>query len=285
VAKPAKGLGKGLGAFFDGVEVKADDTIIDISLKELRPNPYQPRKEFDQDAIEDLKDSILQHGIIQPIIVKKSIRGYEIIAGERRFRASKEANLETIPAVVRDYNEEKMREIALVENLQRENLNAVEEAEAYHSLLDVYGLTQEELSKRVGKSRSHIANYLRLLHLPAAVRAMIANDTLTMGHGKVLSGLKKREKIILVAEKIIKEKLNVRQLEQLVQQINENVPRETKKKKPEKKDLFLKEKENVLSEHFGTMVNITKKKKKGKVEIEFYSEEDLQRIIDILEGR
>jgi ParB family transcriptional regulator, chromosome partitioning protein len=279
----SRGLGKGLGAFFADADIKEDDKVIEVSLSELRPNPYQPRKQFDQEAIQELKESILQHGIIQPLIVRKSIRGYEIVAGERRFRASKEANLQVVPVVVKDFTEDEMREIALIENLQRENLNAIEEAEAYQAIMDASGVTQEELAKRLGKSRPYIANHLRLINLPAAVKALLSDKTLSMGHGRALLGLKDRKKIVPVTEKVIKESLNVRQLEELVKKINDNVSRETKKKTKEDKSIFIKETENYLREQFGTPVLISKKKKKGKIEIEFYSEDDLERIIELLQ--
>ncbi|OZM56573.1 chromosome partitioning protein ParB [Lottiidibacillus patelloidae] len=279
----SRGLGKGLGAFFADADIKDDDKVIEVSLSELRPNPYQPRKQFDQEAIQELKESILQHGIIQPLIVRKSIRGYEIVAGERRFRASKEAGLQTVPVVIKEFTEDEMREIALIENLQRENLNAIEEAEAYQAIMDASGLTQEELAKRLGKSRPYIANHLRLINLPAAVKALLSDKTLSMGHGRALLGLKDRKKIVPVTEKAIKERLNVRQLEELVKKINENVSRETKKKTKEDKSIFIKETESYLREQFGTPVLISKSKKKGKIEIEFYSEDDLERIIELLQ--
>jgi ParB family transcriptional regulator, chromosome partitioning protein len=278
----SRGLGKGLGAFFAEAEIKEDDTVVEVSLSELRPNPYQPRKQFDQEAILELKESILQHGIIQPLIVRKSIKGYEIVAGERRYRASKEANLESVPAVVKDFTEDEMREIALIENLQRENLNAMEEAEAYQSIMEASGYTQEELAKRLGKSRPYIANHLRLMNLPVAVKTLLSDRTLSMGHGRALLGLKDRNKIVPVTEKAIKEQLNVRQLEELVKKVNENVSRETKKTKKENKSVFLRESESVLREQLGTPVLISKGKKKGKIEIEFYSEDDLERIIELL---
>jgi ParB family transcriptional regulator, chromosome partitioning protein len=281
----AKGLGKGLGAFFADAEISEDDTIVEVKLSELRPNPYQPRKQFDVEAIEELKESIAIHGIIQPLIVRKSIRGYEIVAGERRFRASKEAGLETVPAVVKSLTENQMREIALIENLQRENLNAIEEAEAYQSIMDAINVTQEELAKRLGKSRPYIANHLRLLHLPASIQSLLSDKTLSMGHGRALLGLSDKKKIVPVAEKVIKDRLNVRQLEDLVKQINDNVSRETKNKKKEQKSVFIKNTESHLREHFGTPVLITKKKKKGKIEIEFYSDDDLERILELLQNR
>ena len=162
----AKGLGKGINALFTGLDVSKEDTVQEISVKELRPNPYQPRKVFTEQGIEELKQSIMQHGILQPIIVKKSIKGYEIVVGERRYRAAVEAGLKKVPAVVRDFTNQQMMELAVLENLQREDLTPIEEGIAYQSLLDKLDLTQEELAKRLGKSRPHITNHIRLLSLP-----------------------------------------------------------------------------------------------------------------------
>jgi ParB family transcriptional regulator, chromosome partitioning protein len=278
----AKGLGKGINALFANVNVENEDAVQELRLKELRPNPYQPRKIFQQEAIEELKESILQHGILQPIIVRKSIKGYEIVVGERRYRAAKEAKLEKVPVVVRELDEQQMMELAVLENLQREDLTPIEEANAYQTLMDRLNLTQEQLAKRLGKSRPHIANHLRLLALPKQIQDLISNGDISMGHGRALLGLKKKDKLQTLVEEVIRNGLNVRQLEKLVQQINENVSRETKKPKAEK-NIFIREQENVLRDKFGTTVTIIQKKKKGKIEIEFFSEEDLQRIIELLD--
>lgn len=277
----AKGLGKGINAFFPPeLEEKGDDVIQEVPVSECRPNPYQPRKTFHADAIEKLKDSILEYGIIQPLIVRKSIKGYEIVVGERRFRAAKEAELETLPAVVKDLTDDKMMEVALLENLQREDLTAIEEAHAYKNLMDELGITQDELSKRLGKSRSHIANIVRLLSLPEQVTAHINNGELSMGHGRALLGVKDKDKIIPLVDRIRRENLNVRQVEQIIIEMNE---KPKKKKEKPKKDIFLQERESVLQERLGTAVSINKGKRKGKIEIEFYSNEDLERIMDSLE--
>lgn len=278
----AKGLGKGINALFANVDVSNDETVKEVKLKELRPNPYQPRKVFQSEAIEELKVSIIEHGILQPIIVRKSIKGYEIVAGERRFRAAKEAKLDMVPVVVRELTEQQMMEFAVLENLQREDLTPIEEANAYQMLIEKLHLTQEELSKRLGKSRPHIANHLRLLALPEKVQDLITAGKLSMGHGRTLLGLKNKDKYQAVVEKIIKDGLNVRQLEKLVQQLNEDVPRETKKVK-EEKNVFIRETENVLREKLGTTVLIKRTKKKGKIEIEFFSDEDLERILAVLD--
>lgn len=277
----ARGLGKGINALFQNMELGKEEVVQEIKISELRPNPYQPRKTFEPSTIEELKESILQHGILQPLIVRKSIKGFEIVVGERRFRAAKEAKLKTVPAVVKNLTDEQMMEIALLENLQREDLTPIEEAKAYQTLLDHLNITQEELAKRLGKSRPHIANHLRLLTLPPFVQSLISEGKLSMGHGRTLLGLKKKEKMENLVNKILKEHLNVRQVEQLVQQLNEKVPRETKKTM-EKKDAFIREHESFLREKFGTSVKIKQQKKKGKIEIEFFSREDLERILELL---
>ncbi|MEK5326073.1 ParB/RepB/Spo0J family partition protein [Aeribacillus sp. FSL M8-0254] len=278
----ARGLGKGINALFSNLELNKEEVVQDIKIGDLRPNPYQPRKTFDPGSIEELKQSILQHGILQPLIVRKSIKGYEIVVGERRYRAAKEAKLKTVPAVVKELTDEQMMEIALLENLQREDLTPIEEAKAYQSLLEHLNITQEELAKRLGKSRPHIANHLRLLSLPPFVQTLISEGKLSMGHGRTLLGIKKKEKLEYLVNKILKENLNVRQVEQLVQQMNESVSRETKKK-IEKKDAFIREQESFLREKFGTSVSIKQQKKKGKIEIEFFSKEDLVRILELLD--
>lgn len=277
----AKGLGKGINALFANVEIKNDETVREIDLKDITPNPYQPRKVFSEEAIDELKQSIIEHGVLQPIIVRKNIKGYEIVVGERRYRASKRAKLKTIPAVVKEFTDQQMMELAVLENLQREDLTPIEEAMAYQTLMDKLELTQEELAKRLGKSRPYIANHLRLLSLPKGVQDFITEGKLSMGHGRTLLGLKSKGKIEQVAERTIKEGLNVRQLEQLVQQLNNNVSRETKKESP-KKDVFLAKSEQNLREKFGTTVTIKRMKKKGKIEIEFFSNDDLERILEIL---
>lgn len=184
-----KRLGKGLDAFFTDIN-EDEETILEVNITDLRPNPYQPRKNFQADAIDELKQSILEYGIIQPLVVRKGIKGYEIVAGERRFRAAKEAGLSTVPVIVKELNDHKMMEIALLENLQREDLTPIEEANAYANLMNELNITQEELSKRLGKSRSHIANMVRLLSLPDQIIAYINNGELSMGHGRTLLGLK-----------------------------------------------------------------------------------------------
>ncbi|MFJ7932216.1 ParB/RepB/Spo0J family partition protein [Peribacillus sp. NPDC096448] len=279
----AKGLGKGLNALFNSGEISKDEIVREIKLRELRPNPYQPRKSFRLEAIEELKQSIMEHGILQPIIARKSIKGYEIVAGERRFRAAKEAGLKTVPVVVRELSEQQMMELAILENLQREDLNPIEEAAAYQTLLEKLEFTQEQLANRLGKSRPHIANHVRLLSLPEGIRRYISDGEISMGHGRALLGLKKKEMLKPVVDKILKEGMNVRQLEQYIHQLNDTVSRETKPKKQEKKDIFIKQRETSLRERLGTSVTIKQSKKKGKIEIEFFSKEDLERILNLID--
>ncbi|PXW89798.1 ParB family chromosome partitioning protein [Streptohalobacillus salinus] len=277
-----RGLGKGINAFFpelDNNEPK-EEQVVQIDIKACRPNPYQPRKTFQVEAIDELKQSILTYGIIQPLLVRESIKGFEIIAGERRYRAAKEAGLDTVPAIIKDMDDQRMMELALLENLQRENLTPIEEAQAYVNLMKSHKLTQEDLAQKLGKSRPHIANVVRLLQLPAQVTAMINNGELSMAHGRTLLGLKDKTKLNALIKKVSHEKLNVRQLEQLVQELNEE---NTKKKKSKpKKDIFIAEHEDILKSKFGTHVSISQGKKKGKIEIEFYNPKDLERIIDLL---
>jgi len=288
VKNKGKSLGKGIDALFqdlaglETVDVKKDE-VLELSLNELRPNPYQPRKTFDEVSLQELANSIEQSGVFQPIIVRKSaVKGYEIIAGERRFRASKLAKKETIPAIIREFDEESMMQVAVLENLQREDLNPLEEAEAYDMLMKNLKLTQAEVAERLGKSRPYIANYLRLLSLPKLVKEMMQDERLSMGQARTLLGLKNKEQILKLANRCVKENLTVRQLEQLVSTMNES---KDKKKVPrivKEKPYYLRESEDRLMDKFGTSVEIHEKKGKGKIEIEYLSQSDLTRILDIL---
>ena len=282
-----RALGKGLEELFNNeqldfnkIEEKIIDStpkeeIVDVNLSELRSNPYQPRKVFDEEKLNELADSIKEHGVFQPIIVKKSIKGYEIIAGERRVKASQIAGKETIPAIIRDFSDEAMMEIALLENLQRENLNSIEEANAYKKLLDTLNLTQEELAKRLGKSRSHITNMLGLLNLPEEVKGLINEDKISMSHARVLSKIEDKEKIDEFVSLILNENISVRQIEELAR--NENVEKTHKvnRKSYDNEYSYL---EDELSDKLGTRVKI----KKNKVEITFTNNSDLNRILEIM---
>ena len=281
-----RALGKGLEQLFDldnlNVENISDfeksmydeatnEEIVEIDVNELRPNPYQPRTVFDEEALNELAESIRENGVIEPIIVKKSIKGYDVIAGERRLKASKIAGLETIPAIIRQLSDDKMAEIALLENLQRENLTALEEARAYKSLLEKLNLTQEQLAKKVSKSRSHITNMLGLLRLPNEVQDMIQEKKLTMGHARALSKLEDRDEIIKMADEIANEKLSVRTIEE---------KSSDKKKKTEKKKRHngYEYVQDLLREKLDTKVKIKDK----KIEITFVNTADLNRILEIM---
>ena len=285
-----RALGKGLEQLFNNenldlnsfeekvYETASKEEIIEINLNELRVNPYQPRKIFNDEALNDLAESIKEHGVFQPIIVKKSIKGYEIIAGERRVRASRMAGLETIPAIIRNLNDEQMMEIALLENLQRENLSAIEEAIAYKSMIEKLSLTQEELSKKVGKSRSHITNILGLLRLPKEVQEMVANNKISMGHARVLSKLEDDSKIIEMARQIVERKMPVRELEQEAETKEKKV-KITRQSKSINNDF--KYVEELLREKLDTKVKIKDK----KIEITFTNVADLNRILEVLNVR
>ncbi|NVP49974.1 ParB/RepB/Spo0J family partition protein [Listeria monocytogenes] len=276
----AKGLGKGINALFNNVDTN-EETVQNIAIKDIKPNPYQPRKIFDTKAINELRDSIKIHGVLQPIILRNTDKGYEIVVGERRFRAAKEAKLKEIPAVVRDLTEEEMMELSVIENLQREDLSPLEEAESYQFLMKKLGLTQAKLAERVGKSRPYIANFVRLLTLPEEVQVMLRDGSLSAGHGRVLLGLKLKKNIIPTAKKAVAQGLTVRQLEDVVNNLNENVSREIIK--PARVPIFIRESESQLRDKFGTAVSIKRRDKKGKIEIEFLSDDDLDRILEILD--
>ncbi|NQF13807.1 ParB/RepB/Spo0J family partition protein [Brevibacillus sp. HB1.3] len=276
----SRGLGKGLNALITSNLIEEGEQVKEVSINEIRPNPYQPRKEFEQSAIEELAQSIKEHGIIQPLIVRKSIKGYELVAGERRLRAAKVAGLKEVPVVVKSYTDQQLMEIALIENLQRENLNPLEEAEAYDKLISHHDYTQEQLAQKIGKSRPHVANMLRLLQLPEKIRKMVSAAELSMGHSRALLGVTDKKLQQQLANDVVEKGLSVRQLEELVKQLN--VSRETKKKKSAKNEPVLIEMEERLRSRFGTSVKIKKGSKRGKIEIDFYSQEDLERIIEML---
>lgn len=256
-------------------ETTNKEEIIEVNISELRPNPYQPRKAFDRNALMELSESIKEHGVFQPIIIKKSIKGYEIIAGERRVRASKLAGLEKVPAIIRNLNDEQMMEIALLENLQRENLSAIEEAKAYKSMIDNLHLTQEELSRKVGKSRSHITNILGLLRLPSEVQDMVVNKKISMGHARVLSKLESDDKIIEMAHEIVENKLPVRSVEEKSQDKEKKV-KVSKTKIPSRSEFA--HLEETLKEKLDAKVKIKDK----KMIISFENVADLNRILEIL---
>lgn len=278
----SKRLGKGLSALIPEINEDIDKKdIVQIKLSNIRPNKNQPRKEFDEDKIKALSYSIKNVGVLQPIVLKPTDENnYMIIAGERRYRASIMAGKEEIPAVIKDIDIKDIMEIALIENLQREDLNAIEEALAYKSLIENYKVTQEELSDAVGKSRPHITNTLRLLNLQKKVIKMIENNQITPGHGKALLRIENHEKQLEIANRIIKEDLSVRVVEEIAKKIIEN--KEVKKVDKKQKDIYIVDAEEKLSNIFGTPVNISMGKKKGKIEIEYNNEEELNEILSMM---
>lgn len=280
--KPRKkgGLGRGIEALFeDEPQIIETEEVQELDLSDIRPNPYQPRKKFDDKSLKELSDSIKENGVFQPIIVRKSVNGYEIIAGERRYRASKLAKKETIPAIVRKFDESQMMEVAVLENLQREDLTPLEEAQAYEMLQKNLGLTQEEVSQRMGKSRPYIANYLRLLTLPSKTKRLLQHGDLSMGQARTLLGLKDKDKIDSLAKRVAQEGMPVRKVEALVSEMNAKKPR----KKTIKKSAFIRASESQLSDKFGASVNISETKKgKGHLSIDFASADELNRILDLL---
>lgn len=273
------GLGKGLGALLSVQEEieQADAGVLEISLDDIRPNPHQPRTDFNPDDLDELRQSIIEHGLIQPVIVKQVERGYELIAGERRFRAAKLAKLKKIPAILRDISPEDQAKLALVENLQRQDLNPIEEALGYERLLEDYALTQQELSKSLGKSRTHITNTLRLLNLPDSVLEAIKQGRLSAGHGRAILSFPE-ERQAEVAQQAIDHGWSVRLLEALAKK-----PVSEPKSKPKYEvDPHLTDLELKLTDAFGTKVTLKPGKKKHIMEVTFYKQEDLQKILDKL---
>jgi ParB family chromosome partitioning protein len=283
-------LGKGLSTIFGqnylSEEVQENEQIVEIELERLKENPYQPRKIFDEEKIDELAQSIKEHGVFQPIIVKQSQNSFYIVAGERRFRACKKIGLQSIPAIVRDISDKTMAEIALLENLQRENLTLIEEAFAYKMLIEKYSLTQQEVAERVGKSRAHIANALRLLNLPENVQDMVSSGDIEFGHGKILAGLDDEEQIVQLANQIKSENLTVRALEQLLKESKEQeekVKEKQEKKKVEvERDVHIDFLENELIQKLGTNVKIVTKEVGGKVVINYSNDNDLNRLLDLM---
>ena len=285
-----RALGRGLEELFYNEPIdynKVEEKILTetpreeiemVKIDELRSNPYQPRKVFDEEALQELAASIKEHGVFQPIIIKKSIKGYEIIAGERRVKASKIAGLEEIPAIVRDFSDDEMMEIALLENLQRENLNAIEESTAYKKLLETLSLTQEELAKRLGKSRSHITNMLGLLTLPEEVQTALSNKELTMGHARIISKLENKEQQISLTNRVKNEGLSVRQLEDITQSNEKFIRVHEIKKKTKEVNSEYQYLQEELCERLGTKVRI----KSNKIEISFVNSSDLNRLLEIM---
>jgi ParB family chromosome partitioning protein len=283
-------LGKGLGALIpefknESIDLK-DPGITEIPLEKIKPNPQQPRKDFSKEKLTELADTIKTYGVIQPVLLQKEKENYILVAGERRYRAAQLAGLKTIPAIIKEYNSKELIEIALVENLQREDLNPIEEASAYKRLLEEFGFIQEELSKKIGRSRSAIANSLRLLSLDDEIKKYLAEGKLTPGQVRPLLSLGSTEQRYL-ALKIINNKLTARQVENLVKNLKrKNVPEqdlgEEQVEQKKLQHLFIKDLEEKLRKVYGTKVNIKIDSKEGKIELYFYGDEDLERLIEIL---
>ncbi|MFW2435700.1 ParB/RepB/Spo0J family partition protein [Staphylococcus cohnii] len=253
--------------------------VKEIAINSIKPNPYQPRKTFDQERLEDLAESIKLHGILQPIVLRKTISGYNIVVGERRYRASKLAGSTTIPAIVKVLSDEDMMELAVIENLQREDLNAIEEAESYRKLMDDLELTQQEVAQRLSKSRPYIANMLRLLQLPKEITQMVKDNKLSGAHGRTLLGIKDKQKMKSIAEQAFQESWSVRTLEQYVNENNEDKKKIIEKQQATKKPKFIQQQERQLKEQYGSAVTISNKNKKGYITFEFKSETEFRRLI------
>ena len=272
-------LGKGLGALIPDDINEGNEGKLMISLNKIKSNIDQPRKSFDNEKIAELAESIKNHGIIQPLILKENGGGYIIVAGERRWRAAKMVGLKEVPAIVMDLTEKQVLEISLIENIQRQDLNPIEEALAYKKLLSDFDLTQEELSKRIGKSRTAITNTIRLINLDSRVQQYVIDGIISEGHGRALLSLEDGELQYIYSQKVIDEKLSVRELEKLIR--NASLKSE-KSEKNEELNPYYKDVRDRLQNYFGTKVNLSSKKNRGKIEIEYYSEEDLERILDII---
>ncbi|WP_314396064.1 ParB/RepB/Spo0J family partition protein [uncultured Gemella sp.] len=279
--KLGKGLGRGLDAIFatENIELVTDnDKIVEIALDEIKKNPYQPRTYFNEEKLNELKESIEKNGLLQPIIVKKAVKGYYIIAGERRYRAFELLGRKEIPAIIKEMTDEEMMVFAVLENLQREDLSALEESESYKNLMDKMSLTQEELANKLGKSRPYIANSLRLLKLPTEIKIKLEQGLISAAHARTLLALKTKKAMEEVCALVVERKMSVRELEEYVAKLLK--PKEVKKTKA--KDIFIEEQENILKKRLGTSVTIKQgRNKKGKIEIEFKDNDEFERIISL----
>lgn len=283
-----KALGRGLEQLFSNEVINFDQfendvvsnastsDIKEINLDEIRSNPYQPRKTFNEESLNELAESLKEHGLLQPIIVKKSIKGYELIAGERRTKAARLAGFKTIPAIIKDFDDTQMMELALVENIQRENLNPIDEAMAYENIIKLSKMTQDEFAKKFGKSRSHVTNMLGLLKLPERTKKYVENGKISMGHARSLSKISDIDKIYDLTDKIINENISVRELEKLITE--EELPKVNKILRKKDNNSHYKLFESIMREKIGTKVKISNK----KIEIPFDSEKDLERILEII---
>ncbi|HCV7996165.1 TPA: ParB/RepB/Spo0J family partition protein [Staphylococcus aureus] len=259
-----------------------DEQIKQIDISDIKPNPYQPRKTFDENHLNDLADSIKQYGILQPIVLRKTVQGYYIVVGERRFRASEIAGLKYVSAIIKDLTDEDMMELAVIENLQREDLNAIEEAESYQRLMTDLKITQQEVAKRLSKSRPYIANMLRLLHLLKKIADMVKDGRLTSAHGRTLLAIKDEQQMLRLAKRVVKEKWSVRYLENHVNELKNVSSKSETDKVDITKPKFIKQQERQLREQYGAKVDISIKKSVGKISFEFESQDDFVRIIEQL---
>lgn len=283
-----KALGKGINALIPDFEMGVPGSTVEgmsqsreLLIDEISPNRFQPRKYFDDDKLEELVKSISENGILQPVVVQKSVNGYELVVGERRWRASKKAGLKKIPAVIREVSDAQALELAIIENIHRQDLNPIEEAEAYARLADNFALTQEMIAKKVGKSRTAVANILRLLKLPRSIKEDMISGKLSMGHARALLGLEEARQAQALCKEIFKEDLTVRQTESRVNKLKQPAP--TKPASPaDKKNIFFKDLEKELERKLGTKVEISPKKKGGKLVVTYYSDDDLERIQNLI---
>jgi len=293
MSKQQRGLGRGLGALIPQLEEDEQQNTTEISVHQIVPNPFQPRRHFDEEQLKELAESIKTHGVLQPLLVRKGQDKYQLIAGERRLRASKLAGLSTVPVVIKELSDQTTMEIALVENLQREDLNPLEEAEAYKRLINEFNLTQDRIAQAVGKSRSAIANTIRLLNLTEEAREKLTNNEISMGHARALLAIDDPEQQKEACQSIVEQNLNVRATEKLISQLlYEDVSRETSSiqktgsgrevRKKQIQDAHLQDVTENLTRRFGTKINIKGKADNGKFEIEYYSREEFDRILDIL---
>ena len=290
-ASKGRGLGKGLEALFNDVEINAhgrdgsaenQEGILFLDINDIKPNSSQPRKNFPEEKIDELARSIETHGIIQPIMVRPSKEGYEIVAGERRWRAARRVSLKQVPCIIRELSEEQNMLVAIIENMQREDLNPMEEADALNQMISRFGMTQEEVSKSVGKSRPYITNALRLLKLPEEIQEMVIQSHLTNGHARAIAGIKETKRQLYLANKIVKDGLSVRETEALANMENEGTGNKPAKAKVRAKNREITDMEEELKTALGTKVAINHGARRGKIEIEYYSREELERLLEML---
>jgi ParB family chromosome partitioning protein len=277
-------LGKGLGALIPDIEKEDRRDFLYCGIEEISPSRYQPRKGFDERRLNELADSIREKGIIEPLIVKKMEKGYELIVGERRWRAAQRAGIQEVPVIVRDVTTAEAMELALIENLQREDLNPIEEGEAYKRLMEEFRYTQEELARRIGRDRATVANTVRLLKLPEEVKDSLGDESISSGHARALLALSTAEEQRTACREVVKRGLSVRDTERLVKRLSLQESKGAVDVKPTRDDPHVGYLEEILKKFLGTQVRIPSKGKRGKIEIEFYSEEDLERIVEIIMG-